>query len=317
MTRAIRRSLLLPAVAAGLVTFACAHAALAEPLAADTTAATTTAPADAPVSAPAVDTLATVLPARTDSASSPGFNPRPTIGKKLVVLTGKPETVLRSGPGGGFAIVGTWPAGTRFSVIAKSGSWIGVKVSDTETGWVHASLCKELDDLSGLQYRPNARLYSRTGSYVLSAYGGAYAYDRKSNSAVIGGRLGYYVFDRVVAEAGVSWTHVRRPAEIVESLFDLRLEAEDFAMLFYQMNVTWELLPGRQMVPYVSGGVGSTLMLGRSTPAVNFGAGTRLFLSKRAAMRWDVRDFRFDNTSTSGVRTNNNVEFTLGTEYLY
>ena len=59
---------------------------------------------------------------------------------------------------------------------------------DTETGWVHASLCKELDDLSGLEFRPNLRLYSRTGSYVLSGYSGAYAFDRKSNSVVLGGR---------------------------------------------------------------------------------------------------------------------------------
>ena len=301
MTRVLRILVLVAALAAALSPAARAQEpadSLAAPAAADSSAAS-------------------VAPDSTPSPARPGPNPALVAGSRFVLLRGRPETVMRTGPGSGFAIAGTAPAGTRLPVIAKSDGWYGVRISGTGTGWVHASLCREVDDLSGLQYRPNPRLYTRTGSYVLSAYGGAYAFDRKSNSAVIGGRVGYYVFDRIVAEAGVSWTHVRREAEIVESLFDLRLEAEDFPMLFYQMNLTWELLPGRQMVPYVGGGVGSTVMLGRSTPAVNFGAGTRLFLSKRAAMRWDVRDYRFEDTSGSGAHTNNNVEFTLGTEYLY
>ena len=239
------------------------------------------------------------------------------MGSKLVRLVGKPVNVVRSGPGNNFAIVGTFPTGTRFPVIARSGAWYGVRVSETATGWVHSSLCREMDDLSGLEFRPNAKLYTRTGSYVLSAYGGAYAFDQKSNSAVIGGRVGYYVFDRIVAEAGVSYTSIRRPAEIVESLFDLRLEAEQFPMLFYQMNVTWELLPGRQMVPYVSAGVGSTLLLGQSQPSTNFGAGTRLFLSKRSAMRWEVRDYRFRSPGNAVTPLNNNIEFTLGSEVLF
>jgi outer membrane beta-barrel protein len=271
--------------------------------------------APAPAMAPAADSAAVrATPMHAAPEAAPVFGARPTVATRRVRLTGKPETVVRSGPGNGFAIVGTFAPGAAFPVIAKSGSWYGIRVSDTETGWVHAALCKELDDLTSFEYKPNPKLYTRTGAFVLGGYGGAYAFDRKSNSAVLGGRLGYYVFDRVVAEAGVSWTHVHRPAEIVESLFGLTLEAEDFSMLFYQMNVTWELLPGRQMVPYVGTGVGSALMLGRSTPSVNFGAGTRLFLNKRTAMRWDVRDFRFKDHGTSASRTNNNVEFTLGTE---
>lgn len=244
-------------------------------------------------------------------------NQRPVVGKKLVELTGKGENVVRSGPGADDAILGTWPRGQRFPVIAKAGDWYGVRISNSQTGWVHASLCKVEDDLSDLEFRPNAKLYSRTGSYLLSAYGGAYAFDRKSNSAVIGGRVGYYVFDRIVTEAGVSWTRVHRPAEIVESLFDLRLEAEDFSMLFYQMNLTYELLPGRQMVPYVGVGAGSTLLLGRSEPAFNYGAGVRLFLSRRSAMRWDVRDYRFTHHTGSHEIKNDNIEFTLGSEILF
>ncbi|MFN8588641.1 MAG: outer membrane beta-barrel domain-containing protein [Candidatus Eisenbacteria bacterium] len=269
----------------------------------------------------AQDSTAATVPSLADVTPSDSArtlpNSRPVVGKRLVELRGKGEHVLRSGPGADYAIVATRREGESFPVLAKAGDWYGVRLSPTETGWIHASLVKERDDLSDLEFRPNARLYSRTGSFVLGGYGGGYAFDEKSNSAVIGGRLGYYVFDRIVAEAGVSWTRVNRPAEIVESLFGVTLEAEKFSMLFYQMNVAWELLPGRQMVPYVSAGAGSTLLLGRSEPAFNFGAGTRMFLSRRAAMRWDVRDYRFTHhTGTHPVR-NDNIEFTLGSEILF
>ncbi len=292
-----------------------AHARTATALAIAALLASGVRAAHAQAGPPSAPDSGAVAPAAAPAA--PTFNEHPTVGSKRVQLRGRGDNVARSGPGNNFAIVGTYPRETSFPVIAKSGAWYGVRLSETETGWVHSSICREMDDLSGLEFRPNARLYSRTGSYVLSGYSGAYAFDRKSNSFVFGGRLGYYLFDRVQAEAGVSWAHVHRPAEIVESLFNLTLEAEDFPMLFYQMNLVWELLPGRQMVPYVGAGVGSTLLLGRSEPAVNFGAGTKLFLSKRSAMRWEVRDYRFRNHTSSDTGTNNNIEFTLGTEFLF
>jgi outer membrane beta-barrel protein len=267
--------------------------------------------------AAAADTSAHAPSPAPAAAGTPAYNEHPVVGMKRVQLTGRGGNIVRFGPGSGFAIVGTYAKDTSFPVIAKSGPWYGVRLSDTETGWIHSSLCKEMDDLSGLEFRPNARLYSRTGSYVLSGYSGAYAFDRKSNSLVLGGRLGYYIFDRLQVEAGASWTRVHRPAEIVESLFGLTLEAENFPMLFYQMNVVWELLPGRQMVPYVGAGVGSALLLGRSESTVNFGAGTKLFLSKRTAMRWEVRDYRFHNHTSSDNGINNNIEFTLGSEVLF
>jgi len=256
-------------------------------------------------------------PAPPSASIADPLNPRAVAGSKKVRLIGRSDNVVRSGPGNGFAIVGVYPKHAEFTVIAKSNEWYDVRLSDHETGWIHASLCRELDDLSGLEFRPNPKLYTRTGSYVLSGYAGAYAFDRKSNSLVLGGRLGYYVFDRFLAEAGVSWTHVQRSQEIVESLFGLSLEAEDFPMLFYQMNVTWELMPGRQMVPFVGAGVGSSIMLGRSEPSINFGAGTKLFVSKRTAVRWEFRGYRFHTGSNSSQLTNHNIEFTIGSEVLF
>ncbi len=276
-------------------------------------AASAQAPPDAPA-APAGDSLAVIAPPPVPGT---GPNGPMVVGSKRVRLTASGDNVVRSGPGSGYAIAGVHSHGVTFPVIAKHGEWYGVRLGDTSTGWVHASLCEELDDLSGLEFRPNPRLYTRTGSYVLGGYGGGYAFDRKSNSVVLGGRLGYYVFDRVQTEIGVSWTHVRRAPEVVESLFGLSLESEDFHMMFYQIDVMWELLPGRQMVPFAVAGVGSSIFQGRSEPSLNFGAGTTLFLSKRMATRWEVRDYRFESGSDSARLTNHNIEFTLGTQFLF
>jgi outer membrane beta-barrel protein len=243
-------------------------------------------------------------------------NPQQVVTKR-VRLDRSAHNVVRSGPGERFAVVGVFPKGATFPVVAMSGDWYNVRVSDTETGWVHASLCKELDDLGDLTFRPNPKLYVRTGSFILTGYAGAYSYDRKSNSLVLGGRLGYYIFDRVQAEGGVAWTHVRRPAEIVETLFGISLEAEDFHSVFYHLNLTYELLPGRQMVPFVTGGVGSTIMLGRTEPSWNYGAGTTLYLSKRMATRWEFRAYQFDSGPEGARVTNNNIEFAFGTSVLF
>jgi len=71
------------------------------------------------------------------------------------------------------------------------------------------------------------------------------------------------------------------------------------------------------MVPFVTGGVGSSIMQGETEASVNFGAGTTLFLSKRLATRWEVRDYRFRTGAGASRVTNDNIEFTLGTAYLF
>jgi outer membrane beta-barrel protein len=270
--------------------------------------------ADTPVVAAPVDSV--VAPAPASAPAAAVANPRPTVTRK-VRLAHEARNVVRSGPGNDYSIVGIYPKGAEFPVIAKSGPWYNVRLTGTETGWIHSSLVKEFDDLSDLEFRANPRLYSRTGSFILSGYAGGYSFDRKSNSLVLGGRAGYYVFDRVQVEAGLGWTHVHRPAEIVESLFGLTLEAEDFPMLFYHLIGTFELLPGRQMVPYVSGGVGTTLMKGESEPSYNVGAGVNVYLSKRTALRWEVRDYRFETGAKNARRVNNNLEYTLGSVVLF
>jgi len=276
----------------------------------------------------AVLACALLVPAANASADETGtaepasgderviHNDRHAVQNKKVTLEGE-ENVVRSGPGEGFAIVGVYRQGKEFPIIAKSGEWFDIRLSDNRTGWIHSSLVKESDDFSILEFKPNPKLYSRVGSFILTGYTGAYAFDRKSNSLVAGGRLGYYVLSFLSLEGGVAWTHISRPREIVESLFDLSLEGEEFHMLFYHMNASIELLPGRQMVPFVTGGVGSTIMLGESESSINFGAGTTLYLSKKMAMRWEFRNYQFRSGNEAARRLNNNVEFSIGTSLLF
>jgi outer membrane beta-barrel protein len=270
---------------------------------------------------PAVNGGATAAPATAaPSPTAPGAAARmnaPISGHRKVRLDRGSHNVVRSGPGADYAIAGVYPKGAEFPVIARSGEWYDVQLSPTETGWIHASLCHEFDDMSDLEFRPNPRLFTRTGTFILGGYLGAYAFDRKSNSLVMGGKLGYYVFDRLQVEGSLSYTHVHRPAEIVESLFGLTLEAEDFGMLFYNLNATFEILPGRQMVPFVVGGVGAAIMRGESEPSWNLGAGTTLYLSRRMATRWEVRDYRFSTGPKASRVANDNVEFSLGTMVLF
>ncbi len=274
---------------------------------------------------PAPDSVALEAPAGTaplgDSTLAPtastAMNTPLQVGSRRVRLTGASRNVVRSGPGDSYAVVGVYKGDTEFPVFSKSGDWVGVKVSETETGWIHHSLCKEMDDMEGLEFKPNPRLYSRTGAFLLEGYAGGYAFDQKSNSFVAGGRLGYYVFDRVIVEGGLEWTRVYRPAEIVESLFNLSLEAEDFHMLSYQFMATYEILPGRQMVPYLSAGLGTSVMEGESEPSWNFGAGTTMYLSRRTAVRWEVRLFHFDTGAANARQSHDNVELTLGSVYLF
>jgi len=256
---------------------------------------------------------ADVVPA---APSVPASRPGHVLQELKVELAYQDRNVLRSGPGEGYSLVGVYPRGAVFPVIAKSGEWYNVRLSGNRTGWVHGSLCRTKEDLSHLEFRPNPKMFSRVGSFVLTGNLGGYAFDRKSNSVAFGGRLGYYLLDFVQVEAGITWTRVVRPAEIVENLFDLRLEEENFPMLFYDLDLVLELLPGRQIVPYVVGGGGSAIFQGKAEPGFNLGGGTTVYLGRTTSLRLELRNYRFRSGSQGGRRTNSNFQFVLGTSVL-
>jgi outer membrane beta-barrel protein len=270
-----------------------------------------------PLRAALVLLLAAICPAAAQEAGvDREMNAPWMLTDRMVRMNKADVNVVRTGPGETFAVARLVQRDSSFLVLAKKDEWYNVRLSDSETAWIHESLCEEYSDLSGLEFRPNPRLFSRIGSFLLTGYGGGYSFDRKSNSLTLGGRLGYYVFDFVVVEGGVAWTHVNRPAEIVESLFGLSLEAEDFHMLFYEMNTNLEVLPGRQLVPYLTAGVGSTILEGETESTFNYGGGIQFYVKKRSAIRWEFRTYRFDSGQDLSRRTNNNYTFTVGSTFL-
>lgn len=252
-----------------------------------------------------------------DVAATRQLNGPHVLKERSVRLKGGDANVLRTGPGQGFAIVAVHRGGDEFLVIAKKDDWYNVQLSPSATAWVHASLCEEFDDMSGLEFRPNPRLFSRVGSFSMTGYAGGYAFDRKSNSMVLGGRLGYYVLEFLDVQGSVSWTRVSRPAEIVEALFGLALEEEEFHMLSYELNLNLRLLPGRQMVPYVTLGTGSSIMEGMTESSMNYGAGINFFVKRQTAVAFDFRSYRMSTGSAGARRDNTNYAFTVGLSHLF
>lgn len=251
------------------------------------------------------------------SLTTAGFNEPYVLTERSVRLRRDTTNIVRTGPGNGYAMVGVFAGDSTFPVIAKKDDWYNVRLSDTDTGWIHASLCQEFGDMSGLEFRPNPRLFSRVGSFSFALYSGGYAFDRKSNSLVLGTRLGYYLLEYVGLEGTVGWTHVVRPAEIVESLFDLALEEEDFHMLYYALSLDLKLLPGRQMVPFLTVGAGSAIMEGMSEASLNYGAGIDFFVRKSTAATFAFRSINLESGVGSARRSNTNYEFSVGSTFLF
>ena len=237
--------------------------------------------------------------------------------EKSVRLRDDDTNVVRSGPGMSYAIVGVYAGGSEFPVIAKKDDWYNVQLSNTETGWIHTSLVEEFDDMSNLEFRPNPRLFSRVGSYSVTLYAGGYAFDRKSNSLALGSRIEYYLLEYIGIEGGIGWTHVNRPAEIVESLFDLALEEEDFYLLYYSFNANVKLLPGRQMVPYLTIGAGNSIMEGSTESTINYGAGLDFFVKKTTAVTFEFRYYGLSSGSANARRDNSNFEFSVGSSFYF
>lgn len=258
-----------------------------------------------------------MVAAQDTESKEPAINSPHVLTEKKVRLNGDDNNVIRSGPGNSFAILGVYKKGEEFVVVAKRGEWYNVWLSDIHTGWIHSSLVKEFDDMSDLEFRPNPKLFSRVGAFSLTPYIGGYAFDRKSNSIVLGGRLGYYVLQWIEVEGSVGWTHIVRPAEIVESLFNLALEEEEFYMLYYALNANVMVLPGRQMVPFLTVGAGSAIMEGETESSINFGIGSNVFVGKNLAIRFEFRNFLFDSGTSDARRDNQNFEFSVGTTFLF
>jgi len=232
-------------------------------------------------------------------------------------VRGAAVAVVRTGPGSEHAIVATVGEGEILTVDAKTGAWYHVRLGDARSGWVHESLLEQYVDPRKFQFAPDRGRPSRMRSFHVVAYGGNYAADREDNGLLLGARIGYSVTRRFAFEAGVGYTHVARTTYVLEQIYGLRLEEEVFDLLFYEAGVSMDVLPGRRVTPFVTVGVGASMLDARVEPTYAFGLGTKAFLTQRMALRWELRDHRLKGGNRFTRFNGDNLEFSGGLEYLF
>lgn len=234
-----------------------------------------------------------------------------------VQVIGGPVAVVRAGPGPEHAIVATVKEGQVLILDARSGEWNHVRLGDAASGWMHESLLKAYVDPRKFEFTPDRGRPSRQRAFHAVLYGGNYAADREDNGLLYGGRIGYSLTRRFAFEAGVGRTTVTRTTFVLERVFGLRLEEEHFDLFFYEAGVTADVLPGRRVSPFVTLGFGASVLDSRVEPTYAIGLGTRAFLTKRAALRWEVRDHRLRGGNRFTRFSGDNLEFSGGAELLF
>jgi outer membrane beta-barrel protein len=275
----------------------------------------------APADIPAAGAIPAPQPAAGDAASATAPAAATVASDSLpfadAKVVGTPVAVVRTGPGPEHAIVATVSEGDVLTVDAKTGAWYHVRLGDARSGWMHESLLQQYVDPRKFQFAPDRGRPSRMRSFHLVAYGGNYAADREDNGLLFGARIGYSVTRRFAFEAGVGYTGVKRTTYVLEQIFGLRLEEEDFDLFFYEAGVSMDILPGRRVSPFVTVGLGASMLDSRVEPTYAFGLGTKFFMSKRTALRWEMRDHRLKGGNRFTRFSGDNLEFSGGVEFLF
>jgi outer membrane beta-barrel protein len=232
-------------------------------------------------------------------------------------VVGTSVAVVRTGPGPEHAIAATVTGGDILTVDAKTGAWYHVRLGDARSGWMHESLLEQYVDPRKFQFTPDRGRPSRMRSFHLVAYGGMYAADREDNGMLLGARIGYSVTRRFSFEAGAGYTTVTRTTFVLERVFGLRLEEEHFDLFFYEAGVSMDILPGRRVSPFITAGVGASVLDARVEPTYAIGLGTKAFITKRSALRWELRDHRMHGGNRFTRFSGDNLEFSGGVEFLF
>ena len=267
--------------------------------------------------APAVGAAST--PAASDSAAAGGAvrSDSTAIPQASVQVVGTPVGVVRSGPGLQFAIVATVREWDVLRVDARSGAWYHLRLADTSSGWMHESLLQTYVDPRRFEFVPDPGRPSRQRCFHVVGYAGELAADREDNGFLFGGRIGYSLSQRFAFEAGVGYTHVVRTTYVLERIYNLRLEEERFDLFFYHAGLSMDLLPGRRVTPFVAAAAGASVLDARVEPTWSLGVGTKAFLTRRLALRWELRDHRLRGGNRFTRFNGDNLEFSAGGEILF
>jgi hypothetical protein len=69
--------------------------------------------------------------------------------------------------------------------------------------------------------------------------------------------------------------------------------------------------------PFVALGAGASVLDAHVEPTWSVGLGTKLFLGKRTAIRWELRDHRLRGGNRFTRFNGDNLEFSAGGEFLF
>ncbi|UCE03591.1 MAG: hypothetical protein JSW67_05240 [Candidatus Latescibacterota bacterium] len=225
--------------------------------------------------------------------------------------------VLRAGAGAHHPIVTTVQEEQVLVADARTGPWFHVTTPEGLSGWLHESLLANDVDRTQFQFKPDPGRLERQGSLSLALYAGSYAADREDNGFLYGARFGYAFTSRFTFEVAAGRTRVERNTFIIEQLFNLRIEEETFDVFFYEAGLNVHLLPRRRVVPFVGAALGATVLNSRVEPTWSLGIGTLAFVSRRIALRWEIRDHRLEAGNQFTRFTGDNIEFSAGTQVLF
>jgi outer membrane beta-barrel protein len=240
-----------------------------------------------------------------------------TIPTMRVLVEGTAVVVLRAGPAAEHAIVATALEGEELVIDARAGVWLHATTPSGASGWVHESLLGENIQRDTFAFQPDPGIPTRQRTLHAVMFVGTYAADREDNGLLFGGRMGYALTSRFAIEVGAGRTRIRRSTYVIEQIYNLRLEEEEFDVFFYEAGLNVDLLPGRRIAPFVAAGVGATILNARVEPTWSAAIGTRMFLARRAAVRWEVRDHRFESGNQFTRFQGDNIEFSGGLELLF
>lgn len=261
--------------------------------------------------------LLTAVPAAAQKVTAAAPADSTAVPNATVQVVGTPVAVVRSGPGPQHAIVATVREGDVLTLDARAGAWFHLQLADGKSGWMHEDLLRLYVDPRRFEFAPDPGRPSRQRNFHLTAFGGGYAADREDNGFLVGARVGYSLTNRFGFEAGVGYTSVLRTTYVLERVFGLRLEEERFDLFFYQAGVTADVLPGRRVTPFVTAFLGASVLNAAVEPTWGLGIGTKAFLAKRLALRWEVRDHRMSGGNAFTRFAGDNLEFSSGVEMLF
>ena len=256
-------------------------------------------------------------PTEAGAATAPAGTPVDSVPSALVEVIGTSVGVVRTGPGTQHAIAATVHEGDVLRIDARSGAWYHLRLADDRSGWMHEDLLRTYTDPSKFQFAPDPGRPSRMRSFHFMPFIGQYAADREDNGLLIGARIGYSLTRRFGFEAGAGFTRVVRTTYVLERIYGLRLEEENFELFFYEAGLSMDLLPGRRVTPFMTVGLGASVLNAAVEPTYAIGVGTKVFLSQRTAMRWEIRDHRLKGGNQFTRFSGDNLEFSGGIELLF